>query len=405
MYPYYLYSDMPKLSKHKVWAEIDASVLADNFRTLRDNTASGKYICVVKSDAYGHIADICVKTLMDVGCHFFAVACIEEALKVRAICGNGADILILGYTDPSQADVLAKNDIIQAVISEDYAMALSSFAWEKNCKVRVHVAVDTGMNRVGLCATDDELCDKAAGFIRFLSRDPNIMLEGAFTHFAEADGECCYTVAKDSKTRIQFERFYRIIKTLTKDLPDMFYHACNSAAALRFPEYTLDGVRFGISLYGVSPSEHFERLTKPVMSLYTVISHIHTLCPGEKVGYGGEYASDSERTIATLPIGYADGFLRAYKGFYVTVRTENGDYKAPVVGNICMDQCMIDITDIPAKVGDKIVIFGEDPEDLSTLASLADTIEYEVLCLISARVPRILKNEYKRKDRGIWPYL
>jgi alanine racemase len=128
------------------------------------------------------------------------------------------------------------------------------------------------------------------------------------------------------------------------------------------------------------------------MSLYTVISHIHTLEPGEGVGYGGKYVRDMKRTIATLPIGYADGFLRAYKGFCVTVRTESGDFKAPVVGNICMDQCMIDITDIPARVGDKIVIFGEDPEDLTKLAALADTIEYEVLCLISARVPRILKN-------------
>lgn len=392
MYPYYLYSDMPKLFEHKVWAEIDTAALAENFKILCSRVPDVRHICVVKSDAYGHISDICVKTLMDAGCSFFAVACIEEALKLRAVCGSGADILILGYTAPSQADSLAENDIIQTIISEDYARALSSSAGEKHCRVRAHVALDTGMNRVGLSATNDMLCDRAADLIRQLNGDANILLEGVFTHFAEADGEYSVAVAENSKTRIQFERFERIRKSLKKELPELFFHACNSAAALRFPEYKLDGVRFGISLYGVCPSGYFERITRPVMSLYTVISHIHTLESGEGVGYGGKYVRDMKRTIATLPIGYADGFLRAYKDFCVTVRTESGDFKAPVVGNICMDQCMIDITDIPARVGDKIVIFGEDPEDLTKLAALADTIEYEVLCLISARVPRILKN-------------
>ena len=176
-------------------------------------------------------------------------------------------------------------------------------------------------------------------------------------------------------------------------LPNLLCHACNSAAALRIPEYTLDAVRLGISLYGVPPSKHFERITTPVMSLHTIISHIHPLPAGEKVGYGGNFAPGSDRIIATLPIGYADGFLRAYTGFCVTVRTDSGDFRAPIVGNICMDQCMVDVTDIPCKVGDKVTIFGDDPEDLTTLAYLADTIEYEVLCLISARVPRILKDE------------
>lgn len=395
MNPYYLYSDMPKLSQHKVWAEIDTRALADNYRTLCNHTALCKHICVVKSEAYGHVSEICVRTLMDAGCSFFAVSCVEEAIKVRRVSGNGVDIIILGYTDPTQADILEKNDLIQAIIGEKYAEELSASAKEKKCRVRVHVAIDTGMGRIGLCAKNDGQCDAAADYIRRLSYDPHIQLEGVFTHFAEADGEYHSTVARDSKTRIQYERFDRIRKNLLPDLPQLFFHASNSAAALRFPEYSLDGVRFGISLYGVPPSRHFERITRPVMSLCTMISHIHVLSPGDKVGYGGQYAPDSERTIATLPIGYADGFLRAYKGFFVTVRTENGDFKAPVVGNVCMDQCMIDVTDIPAMIGDRVIIFGEDPEDLSTLATLAGTIEYEVLCLITARVPRILKNDEK----------
>ena len=393
MYPYYLYSDMPRLDRHKVWAEIDTQAIAENYRTLCANTAPGRHICVVKSDAYGHISDVCVRALMAVGCDFFAVSCIEEALKVRAVCGDGADILILGYTDPSQADSLAKNNIIQAIISEEYAEALTVSAKSKKCSVRVHVATDTGMNRIGVCATTDESCKTAVDFILGLKRSESLLLEGVFTHFAEADGEYCAAVASVGKTRVQFERFDKIRKAVSKEIPGLFFHACNSAAAIRFPEYALDGVRFGISLYGVMPSRHFERLTKPVMSLYTLISHIHTVPAGERVGYGGTYAPEGDRIVATLPIGYADGFLRAYKGFFVTVRTKNGDFKAPVVGNVCMDQCMLDVTDIPCAVGDKVVILGEDPEDLATLATLADTIEYEVLCLISARVPRILKGD------------
>ena len=393
MYPYYLYSDMPRLNRHKVWAEIDAQAVADNYRVLCANTPCGRHICVVKSDAYGHISDICVKALMAEGCDFFAVSCIEEALKVRAVCGDGADIIILGYTDPSQVDRLVKYNIIQTVISEEYAIALSSSAKSKECALRVHVAVDTGMNRIGICAITNPQCEQAADFIVGLKNHRSLLLEGVFTHFAEADGEYSATVASDGKTRVQFERFDKIRRAVSRSVPGLFYHACNSAAALRFPEFALDGARFGISLYGVMPSRHFERLTRPVMSLYTLVSHIHTVPSGEKVGYGGTYAPEGERTVATLPIGYADGFLRAYKGFFVTVRTCNGDFKAPVVGNVCMDQCMIDVTGIPCAVGDKVVIFGEDPEDLATLATLADTIEYEVLCLISARVPRILKSD------------
>jgi alanine racemase len=173
----------------------------------------------------------------------------------------------------------------------------------------------------------------------------------------------------------------------------LFCHACNSAAAVRFPEFALDGVRFGILLYGVCPSEHVEVCTKPVMSLHTVISHLHKLNVGETVSYGGNYSSDEERTIATLPIGYADGFMRAFSGFNVTVQTSLGNFKAPVVGNVCMDQCMIDVTGIPASICDKVTIFGNDRMDLTRLAKLANTIEYEVLCLISARVPRIARNK------------
>ena len=165
---------------------------------------------------------------------------------------------------------------------------------------------------------------------------------------------------------------------------------------MRFPDLTLDGVRLGILLYGAAPSKHVNAKVSPVMSLHTSISRVHRLPAGQRVSYGGDFIADTDRTIAALPIGYADGFLRAYQGFKVTVHTRAGDFKAPIIGRICMDQCMIDITDIPAAVGDKITLFGQDKTDLSRLSEMAKTIEYEALCLISGRVPRIMKGGHKK---------
>ena len=390
MYPYYSYSNLPKLDRHKVWAELDVNALCENFSVLRKAIPSTRHICVVKADAYGHISDVCVKALAEAGCDFFAVSCIEEALAVRKICRD-ADVLILGFTDPSQADSLAKHNIIQAVISYDHAASLASFAEKSGCSVRVHVALDTGMNRVGLCARTDAECHEAADMIKQLSQSSSLRLEGIFTHFAQADEPYEGVIAPYSRTRIQYSRFESVKKRVEDSGIKLFCHVCNSAAALRFPEYALDGVRIGISLYGVRPSEHFDNVTRPVMSLHTVISHVHPVPAGEKVSYGGRFAPDTPRTVATLPIGYADGFIRAFKGYQVTVKTAQGSYKAPVVGSICMDQCMIDVTDLPVAVGDQVTVFGEDPRDLATLARLAGTIEYEVLCLVSARVPRVVK--------------
>lgn len=394
MYPYYLYSDIPRLKEHKVWAEIDIDALTDNYKKLCKLTPCQRHICVVKGDAYGHTAEMCVKALLSSGCRFFAVSCIEEALAVRKYCGNAeADVLILGYTVPNQVEELTHNNIIQTVISGEYAEKLASAAKSANAKPRVHIALDTGMNRIGIRARSIDECNSAADFTEKLIESDAFMVEGMFTHFAMADEESNAALASDSRTREQFERFNSVRIALENKNIKLFCHVCNSAAALRFPEYALDGVRFGISLYGIPPSKHFEPITKPVMSLHTVIAHIHTVPAGEKVSYGGRFAPDSDRLVATLPIGYADGLLRRFSGFSVTVQTISGRYKAPIVGSICMDQCMIDITDLPVSVGDKVTVFGDDHEDISALAALADTIEYEILCLVSARVPRIIKTD------------
>ncbi len=395
MRTYHLYDAMEDVREHKIVAEISTDALAHNYSLLRSLIPNSEPISVVKADAYGHTADICVRVLISSGCSFFAVSCIEEAISVRKICneeGVCARILILGYTDCSLVRELCKYDIIQTVLSLEYAQRLSASAVSCGLSVRAHVAVDTGMNRIGVCAHTDEGCISAAREITEISRLGGIALEGMFTHFAKSDEEDFLTLSPDSHTRRQCERFVRVKGMLEESGIKLFTHVCNSAATVRFPEFAFDGVRLGIMLYGVYPSKHMGGVgIRPVMTLKTVIAHIHNVPAGESVSYGGIFRAENDTPVATLPIGYADGYVRAYSGAFVTVRTAKGDLKAKVIGRICMDQCMIDVSGLDVAVGDSVILFGEDPNDLSRLASLANTIEYECLCFISARVPRIKK--------------
>ena len=388
-----LYSGLPALPFHKAWAEIDTDALKRNYISLCDYAPASRRICVVKADAYGHTASLCVPALLDAGCDFFAVSCIDEALEVRALCKKAkknADILVLGYTAPEHIKSLADNDIIQAVISEQHAESLCFGAKQYNCRIRVHIALDTGMNRIGLDARCEEECRCAAELIKTLYDKNELIVEGMFTHFSKAD-ESPTESDGDKFTQGQYERFVSVNNILKNDNIRLFCHVSNSAATVRFPDLTLDGVRLGILLYGAAPSSHVSTEVSPVMSLHTFISRIHKLPAGQRVSYGGEFVSDTDKIIAALPIGYADGFQRSYRNCEVTVHTSSGDFKAPIIGRVCMDQCMIDVTNIPAAVGDKITVFGYDKSDLSRLAQMAETIEYEVLCLISGRVPRIVR--------------
>ncbi len=397
MYPYHLYDGVPRIEAHKNLSIIDTDALRSNFTLLVSRIPSKKHICVVKADAYGHSAEICIPPLLECGCRFFAVSCLEEAMAVRAICSKlghfDTDILILGYTDPSYAKLLSDNNIIQTALSIDHAIKLSKHAHSDNIDLRIHIAIDTGMNRIGICAHSLHDCERAAEEIISAVALPSLRIEGMFTHFARSDEELEPSLAENSPTRLQCERFKAIKDILAEKGISLFCHVCNSAAAARFPEYCFDGVRLGIMLYGVYPSIHFDDIgLLPVMSLSTVISHIHEASEGTSVSYGGTFTVKEKMKIATLPIGYADGFIRKYSGAFVTVITEDGEYDAEVIGRICMDQCMIDISHIPsAHVGDRVVIFGQDRLHLRKLAERAETIEYECLCLVSARVPRIKK--------------
>ena len=393
---YMLYSSLPLPEKRKNMARIDGRALAQNYTRIREaigrHSPNTECICVIKADAYGHGADYVAHVLCEEGCRFFAVSSFEEAVALRRALNRyrpAGEILILGAVHPTLAGELSRLNLITTVYSEESAVALGEEARRAGVRVRVHVKVDTGMNRIGFVAHDPESLEESAGRIAALAALDSLDICGIFSHFARADEEP--GGEGESFTHRQAERFHTLCERVEAlGLPLPFRHICNSAGALRYPEYHYDAVRVGIALYGVSPSRHAALGgLLPVMRLMSVITHIHTAKAGESVSYGGIYTTLGDRTIATLPIGYADGFLRAYSGSTVTLIRGDACYRVPIVGRICMDQCMIDVTDTGAQRGDSVILFGDSPDSLETLAAAAHTIPYECLCAVSSRVVRV----------------
>lgn len=435
----HLHEYLPLLPKPRVRAEIDTDALADNYRALLARVTSvfpgTEGIAVVKADAYGHGIRPAVGALLSAGCRAFAVATPEEAVALRRLLRRAhADIpapliLVLGYAAPETTAHLAAYDITVALLSNDHAAAMEACARRLGVTIRAHAALDTGMNRIGYPAhTQAEMAETvdalAARFGRFeqSTTTPGLRLDGLFTHFARADEDFDTEMrTPDSLTMTQYSRYRSVLNQLiARGLRPRLCHICNSAASVRFPESLqeflwesqrealpgeppgglpngcFDAVRLGINLYGygVTPPSG-KAITRPTMKLVTTVVHVHGLLPGESVGYGGTYVSESPRTLVTLPIGYADGWIRAFTGALVTLHTPVGDFPVPIVGRICMDQCMADITDLPADArasvapGTPVTLFGSTAAELELLAERAHTISYELLCLITARVPRI----------------
>ena len=383
------YQNLPLPEHPRSWAEIDLCALRQNYRALRGVLQAGcAPVAVVKADAYGHGAATCASALLREGCRRFAVSCIEEGISLRKALGQNARILILGYTDPALAPTLAAFDLAQALCSPTHAAALCRAAGATGVCVRVHYALDTGMNRLGFPAqTETEIAQTAKEILQF-SQNKRLISEGLFTHFACADKP------ENTQNDLQAERFACVRARLLHAGLRLFCHTCNSAGALTRPNDHWNGARFGIALWGVSPIPHFDLSLQPVMRLCTRVVHLHRVKPGERIGYGGAFCAARESLIATLPIGYADGWLRACEGTTVTLQTAGGAHRVPLVGRVCMDQCMADVTDTGACVGDHVILFGEVPSRLSELANRAGTIPYELLCLISSRVPRVyIENE------------
>ncbi len=411
-----LYRPVPILPPEgsRAWAVIDTRALADNYRTLvsrvRAASPATQPMAVVKADAYGHGIRPVVTTLVREGCRAFAVACVQEAVPLRGLLDELLPhekkpmILVLGYVSPTCLSLLARQDITVAVVSDAHAEALAEAALAAGVTVKVHIALDTGMNRLGYPAhTDGEIAETVSAILARFDSAAHLIPDGIFTHFARADEDYDTEIlSEDSLTRRQYDRFRAVLGGLAaRGFVPRLAHICNSAASVRLPGALPcachDAVRLGIELYGYGvPSPDGDPTVRPVMRLETTVAHIHGLLPGETVGYGGTYSSDTPRTLITLPIGYADGWIRFFTGTQVLIHTPVGDHLAPIVGRICMDQCMADVTNLPPAARDAIVcgktrvtLFGSPETPLDHLADLAHTISYELLCLITARVPRV----------------
>lgn len=375
---------------HRTWAQIHLDRMAHNIAQIKKRLRPGcKLLSVVKADGYGHGDEFTARLMESCGVDWFGVSNIEEGLSLRQL-GVKKPILIFGTTPPSMAEQLSRQDITQALFSLEYAQALSAAAAAKGVQVRTHLKLDSGMGRIGFS------CEESAvpGTVEQVGRAaslPGLEIEGAFTHFAVADELSPDAVAY---TRVQFDRFIRVCGQLEEQgisLP--LKHCCNSAGMLQYPAYQLDMVRPGIIQYGLYPSEEIRRSVpidlRPAMELKTVISQVKTIRPGDSVSYGRIYTASRETVIATVAIGYADGYHRQLSNnAHMLVHGK----PAPVVGRVCMDQLMLDVTGIErVSEGDVVTVFGQDGGALLPVEEIArrvGTVNYEIVCNIGRRVPR-----------------
>lgn len=366
-------------TQKRTWAEIDVDAIRGNYRAIRERVGDVKICCTIKANGYGHGAVTLAKIYEEEGADFFAVSNIEEALQLRN-GGAKLPILILGYTDTDCVELLDKYNLSQCVFSYDYAEKLSQKAVCSGVKIKVHFKIDTGMGRIGFSASDKDLILQATKFDGFIR-------EGIFTHFASADeglGGKEYTFG-------QFEKLCSVIDYLKDNGVEFsIRHCANSAGICEYRELHFDMVRAGIVLYGVqASSDVINRLNlKPALSFKTVVSHVKVLKKGESVSYGRTFTAKKDMVVATIPVGYADGLFRANSRRGMLVEIEG--CTAPIIGRICMDQCMIDITDVKtAKVGSVVSIYGDKVYNcVDTIAKNNDTIDHEVFCAVGARVPR-----------------
>ena len=379
----------------RTWAEINLNALAHNYNTLRERIGSNvKFLGVVKADAYGHGSVQVSRLLEKLGADYLAVSSIDEAIELRHN-GITMPILILGHTPKEEVGELIKNNITQAVTCKAKALEYSEEAVKCNGTLKIHIKVDTGMSRLGyLC--DGDYFDSGVEGICEGCELPGLMPEGIFTHFAVSDepGEECRVYTKH-----QFELFTSVIDAVEKKLGKKFQirHCANTGAVAKYPETWLDMVRPGLLLYGYG--EFAEELgLKPVMSLKTTVSTIKTYPAGTAISYGGIYKTDKKTRMGVVPYGYADGFFRCLSNRYELMTSEG---LVPQRGKICMDMCMIDLTDkMGVDVGSEVEIFG-DNNPIEKMAELAGTIPYELTCAVSKRVTRIYMQDGKVVEKEL----
>jgi len=372
----------------RTWAEISLSNIAHNFKEMKARLPHGtRFLGIVKADAYGHGSVQVAGLLQSLGCDYLGVSCLDEALTLRE---NGIEIpiLVMGYTPPQFVSTLLENHLTQSVYSLESAEALSGAATALGGQLKVHLKVDSGMGRLGFVCHAGR--DPEQEILRVLKL-PGLYAEGIYSHFAVAD------VCGDSFSEEQFKAFKALVERLenTAGVAFEIKHCANSGAMINYKWSYEDMVRPGLMLYGCYPGKETGGIAlKPAMELKTRIAQIKELEAGDTVSYGRIYTASSKRKIAVIAIGYADGLHRVLSGkMDVIIRGR----RARQVGTICMDMCMVDVTDIPdAQVGDVVTIFGRDDGafiPVEEQADLAGTVSWELLCAVSPRVPRVYLKE------------
>ncbi len=367
------------------WVEVDLAAIGENVRRLKEIVQPAALMAVLKADGYGHGAVRVARTALLHGADYLATACLSEALALRRH-GITAPILILGYTPPWQAEEIVRHDLTATVFSLEPVRHLARAAHTlRRSPARVQIKVDTGMGRLGLLPAE------VPAFVETVRAMAGVEVEGLFTHFASADAP------DPSATYRQIERFEAVLDAVGRDgWRPRYVHAANSAGLLRFPEARYSMVRAGIALYGLDPSD-IVRLPsgfRPGLTFKTLVAQVKELPPASPISYGGTFVTARPSRIAVLPVGYGDGFRRSPRNWReVLIRGR----RAPIVGVVCMDMCMIDVTDVPGvRVGDEVVLIGRQHDDEITVAEVAErlgTIPYEVITQILARVPREVSPE------------
>ena len=374
-------------SYQRVWAEVDLDAIWENMVHMKENIAENtKILAVIKTDGYGHGGVPIAKMLEQLDFMFgYAAATYEEAHVLRE-AGVKKPILILGYTFPYCYEELIREEIRPAVYRRDTVEELVAAAAKVGQKAKVHIKVDTDMGRIGI--TPDE---EGLEFVRFLMGHPELEVEGIFTHFAKSDEE---DKTSANHQLALFQNFIDRIQTeLGLTIP--VKHCSNSAAILEMPQANMDMVRAGITTYGLYPSEEVRKDIVPLraaMSLYSHIVYCKTIHAGQSVSYGGLFTAQKDTRVATIPVGYGDGYPRSLSGKgYVLIRGK----KAPILGRVCMDQFMVDISEIPGVMeGDKVTLLGVDGTERITaeeLGELSGRFNYEFVCDLGKRIPRVYR--------------
>ncbi|ALC90719.1 alanine racemase [Bacillus sp. FJAT-18017] len=385
---------MIQQSYRDTWAEISLEAITYNTEQFKKHIGENvKLMAVVKADGYGHGSFRVAKAALLAGAEYLAVALLDEALELRQ-AGINEPILVLGYTPARSVKKAILGNIELTVFSKETLQEIINQSREMKRRVAVHLKIDTGMTRIGVQTKEEALT-----LVKMSESADNVLLKGIFTHFANADSE------DPSYTAKQFSQFQTVVSFLEKNKIHIpFKHCCNTAATMSFPAMHLDMVRVGIGLYGLYPDASLKKHTltlKQAMTLKTKIASLKIVPANQPISYGCTYLPPKESVIATLPIGYADGLSRllSNRGQFLVK-----GQKAPIVGRVCMDQTMIDVSDIPSsQFDDEAVIFGQNGnafQEIDEIARIMETINYEVVCLVGKRVPRVYLDSNRNSSTG-----